>query len=99
MGIPKEPEAVKLFVALLCNSEELFPTVEWDLTSLFGAVDSASEILPWKMTKYYEREMGPDLLRRFLSFRPLISPGELPEIKLAGHGAEAKFGWNEGGGR
>ena len=48
------------------------------------------------MTDYYEKEMGTGLLRRFVSFAPLISPEALAEIKLKTHGIEEGYQWIEG---
>ena len=91
MGTPREPKPVKLFVALLACHEELFPSVAGGLSALFGPIDSASQTVPWSVTDYYEREMGSGLLRRFLSFAPLISPDSLAEIKLKTQGVEQNY--------
>lgn len=96
MGIPTEPKPVKLFVALLSRHEELFPLVEKELTALFGPADSACGSLPWAVTDYYEKEMGIGLLRRIVSFAPLISPEALAEIKLEAQGMEERYQWIEG---
>ncbi len=96
MGRPGEPKPVKLFVALLSRHEELFPLVERELTALFGPTDSACGSLPWAVTDYYAKEMGAGLLRRFVSFAPLISPEALAGIKLKTHGMEEGFQWIEG---
>ena len=96
MGIPTEPKPVKLFVALLSRHEELFPLVEKELTALFGSIDSACGNLPWAVTDYYEKEMGAGLLRRFVSFAPLISPQALAEIKLKTQVVEEGFQWIAG---
>lgn len=93
MGTPKEPQPVKLFVALLSHHEELFPSVERNLTTLFGSIESSSGPFPWTATDYYEEEMGPELQRRFVSFAPLISPERLPEIKLRTQGLEENYQW------
>lgn len=82
MGFPKEPKPVKFFVALLTNREDLFRSIENRLRISFGPVDSVSQTLPWNITCYYEEEMGTGLMRRFVSFRPLVSPEELPDLKL-----------------
>jgi hypothetical protein len=91
MGIPKEPRPVKLFVALLSKYENLLASVERDLTGLFGSIDSSTRAVPWRLTDYYEKEMGADLLRKFVSFGPLISPERLPEIKLQTQDLEEKY--------
>ncbi len=43
--------------------------------------------------------MGPGLLRRFVSFDPLIDPDQLPDIKAAAQDVEAIYQWVEGGKR
>ena len=97
MGTPKEPNPVKLFVALLSRHEELFASVEQAMGTLFGATDSASGSLPWAVTDYYKKEMGSGLLRRFVSFAPLISPESLAEIKLKTQELEKGYQWSEDG--
>lgn len=99
MGTPREPKPVKLFIALLANHEGLFPAAEKDLRDLFGAIDLASQTFPWTVTDYYEKEMGPGLVRKFISFDSLISPERLPEIKLMAQNVEGNYQWVEDGGR
>jgi len=91
MGTPTHPKPVKLFAALLSNQADLFGSVEGDLVGLLGPIDSSTRTLPWEVTDYYCEEMGSGLLRRFVSFSPLISPEVLPEIKLGTQGLEEKY--------
>lgn len=84
---------MKFFIALLSNRADLLPVVEADLAILFGSIESFSPVIPWALTDYYEGEMGPGLLRKFVSFAPLISPESLPEIKLQTRALEEKYGW------
>ena len=91
MGSPKEPRPAKYFAGLLSSNADLLAAVEADLTAILGAIDGRSEILPWTVSRFYEKEMGSRLLRRFLSFAPLISPGNLAEIKLQTQRVEDKY--------
>jgi len=91
MGTPREPKPAKYFVALLSSDSELLTIVESDLAAILGVVDNRSEILPWTASTFYEKEMGAGLLRRFLSFEPLASPGELARIKLLTQHVEDKY--------
>jgi hypothetical protein len=91
MGTPREPRPAKYFVALLSSDSELLTTVESDLAAILGVIDNRSEILPWTASNFYQREMGSDLRRRFLSFEPLASPGELARIKLLTQHVEDKY--------
>lgn len=83
MGIPSEPKPAKYFVALLSSGLEHLTSAENDLVSVLGSIDARSETLPWVVSSFYEKEMGPRLLRRFVSFAPLLSPEKLAEVKLA----------------
>jgi hypothetical protein len=91
MGTPAEPKPAKYFVALLSSDAELLKTVEKDLAGILGLIEARSEILPWTVSSYYENEMGCGLLRRFLSFASLASPGELSRIKLKTQETEVKY--------
>lgn len=75
------PQNVKLFVGMLAGKTALFEAVEPKLKALFGEIDLISPVWPWKHTNYYEKEMGKELLRRFVFFKSLIQPDELPDIK------------------
>lgn len=91
MGTPREPPPAKYFVALLSSESSLLTAVEADLIPILGAVDGRSDVWPWNVSCYYENEMGAGLLRRFVSFLPLMSPGKLAEIKLQTQRVEAKY--------
>ena len=91
MGTPREPRPAKYFVALLSSDSELLTTVESDLAAILGAIDARSEVWPWTVSNFYEKEMGSDLRRRFLSFEPLASPGELARVKLLTQHVEDKY--------
>jgi len=91
MGILREPKPAKYFVALLSSDSELLTLVESDLAAILGVVDARSEILHWTVSNFYEKEMGVGLRRRFLSFEPLISPGELARIKLLTQEIEDRY--------
>lgn len=91
MGTAREPGPVKYFVGLLSCEPELLEQIETDLTPIFGMVESRSETLPWLESKYYEREMGAGLLRRFIAFAPVFSPGRLAEFKLRTQALEERL--------
>jgi hypothetical protein len=91
MGTPGEPKPAKYFVGLLSAAGELLDSVEADLTVILGAIDGRSETVPWNLSTFYENEMGAGLLRRFVSFRQLVSPGDLADIKLQTHEVEIRY--------
>jgi Domain of unknown function (DUF4416) len=91
MGIPREPKPVKYFAGLLGGDEKLLVGVEVELRALLGPIDCRSEIAPWTVSRFYEKEMGAGLLRRFVAFEPLRSPEEIAAIKVATQAIEKKY--------
>lgn len=82
MSEPKEPSPAKLIVGLLYREVEVFRQVLATLTERFGPLDYLSEARPFTYTRYYEKEMGANLLRRTASFLAPVHPGRLADIKL-----------------
>ncbi|MBM4258691.1 MAG: DUF4416 family protein [Deltaproteobacteria bacterium] len=95
MGLPTPAKPVKLFVALLTNDPALFTTSVIALQSHYGPVDLASETFPWNMTEYYRKEMGENLLRKFVTFERLIVPDALAGIKLTTNELEMSLSGGE----
>jgi hypothetical protein len=93
-----EAEPVKLFAGLLSADKNLLVATEEELAALYGAIDARSEIVPWDVSRYYEPEMGSNLLRRFVSFALPVAPEALPDIKL-GTGAIERRHATAGGAR
>ena len=81
MGHAHRPAPVKLMVSLLSGRDDLFGRTEEAMAARFGPVDYAGPLLPFEHTNYYAREFGADLLRRIVTFRELIDPGSLADIK------------------
>ncbi len=79
MGAIRIPDPAKLVVGTLAADPAAIPRAE--LATRFGPIDLESPPLPFGFTDYYEKEMGPEIVRRFFSFERLIDPGELPTIK------------------
>ena len=91
MGQVKEAERVKLIVGMLSKQEEMFARAEEDMRQLWGVIDISSEVMEFGHTKYYARQMGEGLWRKFVSFAELIDPGRLAAIKHQSNGLEAKY--------
>lgn len=83
MSIPKSAEAVKLIVSILAADHGELNLVLRRLESLYGSPDVIGLPLVFEYTDYYTPEMGPALIRRFVSFARLIRPETLPDIKIA----------------
>ncbi len=91
MGTISAPQPVKLFCGALTRFENLFPEIKRALEDSFGVIDAESDALKFDFTRYYEKEMGPGLLRKFYSFDRLIPPDRIVEAKTRANEIEAEF--------
>ncbi len=82
MSKPRPPVPVKLVASIFSPKEEIIEEALGIMAKAFGEIDWVSPLIPFDRTRYYEREMGWPLVRRFVSFLELISPESLPDIKL-----------------
>jgi len=82
MGMAREPKPAKYFMALLSSDAKLLDDIENELSSILSGIDGRTEPVPWTASDFYAKEMGPGLLRRFISFSQLRSPQDLAAIKL-----------------
>ncbi|MFC1709434.1 DUF4416 family protein [Candidatus Omnitrophota bacterium] len=82
---------VKLIVSIFTRNADYFKDIEQILSKKFGPIDFSTPILDFNHTQYYQDEFGSDLKRRFISFKKLISPDSLWEIKIFTNKLENKF--------
>ncbi|MCP2606641.1 DUF4416 family protein, partial [Candidatus Aminicenantes bacterium AC-708-I09] len=73
---------VKLICGIIASDKKIFEMAEKELSFLYGKIDYSSDLILFNFTDYYERQMGPDLKRKFISFERLIDPSELSSIKI-----------------
>ena len=91
MTEPKPFTPVKLICGIIASKEIFFKRAEERLAELFGPVDITSPLLVFNFTDYYEKQMGKNLKRKFLSFARLIQPDKLGEIKLRTNALEEEI--------
>jgi len=82
MGKIRPFTPVKLICGLIYSREKIMEEAAQKLTEMFGRVDLQSPSFTFNFTDYYESQMGKDLKKRFLSFQQLITPENLPKIKI-----------------
>jgi hypothetical protein len=82
MTEPKPFLPVKLICGIIASKKRYFKRAEERLVELYGPLDLSSPLFEFVFTDYYEKEMGRNLKRRFLSFANLIPPEGLSEIKI-----------------
>ncbi len=82
---------VKLVCGLISGNEAAFAAARDALIRIYGDMDDESPVYDFTLTDYYEKQMGPRLRRKFMSFERLIDPEALSEIKLRSNALEEEI--------
>lgn len=82
MAEPKPFTTAKLICGIIAQKDRFLHCAEERLVRLYGKLDAQSPAFPFELTDYYERQMGKNLKRKFLSFTKLIEPETLSRIKI-----------------
>lgn len=92
MGKIRDPLRVKLITGLISNDTELLSGIKPRLERSFrNTVDLESPVMDFNMTDYYKEEMGPQLKRKFYSFKRLASLEGLYKAKIRSNMLEVKL--------
>ncbi|MGB8952827.1 MAG: DUF4416 family protein [Candidatus Aminicenantales bacterium] len=83
--------SVKLVCGIISSRETYFRSAEEHLVRIYGPLDHKSQSFDFNLTDYYEKKMGKNLKREFLSFGRLISPDQLSEIKIRTNALEEEI--------
>ena len=95
MGQIKPPSPVKLIVGIIIGDSNFLVAAHRRLEERFGGIDFTSELMPFDYTPYYEKEMGRELLRQFISFDQLIPPDALASAKYFSNAVEREIAETE----
>ena len=91
MGAAREKGPVARVAALLCAAGE-DPQLFLDaLAGLWGAPGLVGAPIQFGFTDFYENEMGPDLVRRFVLFRDPAPADGLRDWKIEANALEGRF--------
>ncbi len=84
VGEPRKPDFANLVMFIFSGFLDYFyPEIKPLLIDEFGEIDYESKTLDFgKFTFYYKEEMGGDLKGRLISFKELIHPHEIVNVKL-----------------
>lgn len=96
MAKPEGADPVKLIVAVLWAPSDALQKAVTELSSYWGEIDFAGVDHPFDITGYYEKEMGPNLNRRLLSFLKLVPPDTLCRAKHLCNGIEERLAGEKG---
>ncbi len=91
MGKIKPHLPVKLIIGLIFNQEQDLKKVQSLLVKKFGKIDYQSQALEFIHTDYYRQEFGQGLRKKIISFKKLIHPQMLAQIKAVTNRIEQKL--------
>ena len=91
MSQPQLPDKVFIMASLFSPDKGVVDQVIARLERTFGPVAWVSPGMFFDRTRYYEREMGWPLYRRFIAFQELTAPEDLVDIKLKTNAIEAGY--------
>ncbi len=95
MSTPQEEKKVKMITSIFSREEKLIQKAILQMKILFGPTDWISETFPFNRTRYYAKEMGWPLYRKFISFSRLIYPDSIVDIKLTTNNIENEHRFNK----
>jgi len=82
---------VLTFAGVMYSDERVYEAARATLEEKIGRLWRESPVFPFDFTRYYEREMGPGLLKRFISFAGIPDRGRLAELKILTNQIEGDF--------
>ncbi|HMO12516.1 MAG TPA: DUF4416 family protein [Pirellulaceae bacterium] len=91
MVVPRNHEPVLLICAMFSQDTSALDWAESHLVERYGQITERTSDQPFDQTRYYEREMGKQLVKRLIAFESLVDPGLLPAIKLAAIDLETRI--------
>ena len=91
MGEIKSFDFYKLIIGVLTTVGFRKDEILESLSKKFGEIDFVSHFLDFNYTNYYNSEMGDNIKRFFVSFKELIDPSALADIKIRTNELEKLF--------
>ena len=91
MSRPQTPRPAKLLIGLLFHKPEVHLQALRTLQETFGPLDFITQPEPFTFTTYYDREMGPGLMRQTIAFLDLVDPATLADVKAGTNAVEQRF--------
>ncbi len=93
------PPAAKIFCGLLYVPDLDLAEVLCVLEEKWGPVEFISRRFPFDYTRYYDKEMGSPLFRKFVTFRDEVDQEDLPRLKWEAKRVEGTYLHSTGGRR
>ena len=81
MATSRQPDPSLLVIACFSRHIEVLDWARGRLGEAFGQISLVSNDFSFNHTKYYDKEMGPGLRKRFLCFEKLVPSDCLADVK------------------
>lgn len=91
MGTIKLFPKAKLITGILISQNTVIPSLLQILKEHFGPEDYTSDQIPFTFSSYYNAEMGTPITRFFISFKNLVDPSTLGDVKTITNSIEDSF--------
>ena len=91
MGEIKSFQLYKLITGVLTTVHFKKEEIVEVLSKELGEIDYVSSFIDFNYTDYYNSEMGGNIKRFFVSFKKLIDPSALAEVKITTNRLEKQF--------
>ncbi len=78
----REPEKGRLVFSVFAADSALVDAALDRVASRWGPLDEVGPLIPFPRTRYYEKEFGHPLVRRFAVAAPLVGQEMLVEVKV-----------------
>jgi len=95
MAEPLIPPKAKLFIGVICGSDEMLAQGEEIFNKKFGDIDFQTKKIHFSHTDYYS-DLGKNLFKVFYSFKKLIKREDIVKIKLFTNLMENKISGKKG---
>ncbi len=86
--MPQSVKPVKLLAGLLYSDKALYQDALQALCVKLGQIDYESPVFFFTVSDYYVPEMGSPIYRKFISFKSLVLPDRLAELKILSNQVE-----------
>jgi hypothetical protein len=73
---------VKLIIGFIFKDRAVLEKAESSISGRFGPIDLHSNIINFSHTSYYNKELGENLKRKFISLKKLVAPEKSYLVKL-----------------
>ena len=93
----RPPPPTALIAAIMAPDEMVLGQVRGLLAERIAPIRALGPAYPFAFSTYYEKEMGPGLLKQLLCFEGLVDPAVLPQVKGQLMALERELGREEGG--